>query len=141
MNEKAHGDTIQIEAAKGRSAVRRWGWGILVGLGGLLAANGLLLYLVVVQTPQEQTLAIVLTGFGALSLVVALEGFRHRTVWAWNGTWVTVAMLATIALHFFRVGAQPEVASFYLVLTAIALTGQLLAYPGGRRGPTGRAGS
>jgi hypothetical protein len=135
MNETVLGGALHTDAARTRSAAARWGWGILVGLSGLLIANGILLYLVIAQTPQEQTLAIILTGFGALSLVVTVEGFRHGSAWTWNGTLVMVALLATIALHFLRVGAQPEVAIFYLVLTSIALTGQLLARAG-----RGRAG-
>jgi len=130
MNESIRAGSVRTAAATTHSAAERWGWGILTGLSGLLIANGILLYLVIVQTPQEQTLAILLTGFGALALVVAVEGFRHGSAWAWNGTWVMVALLATIALHFFRVGAQPEVAIFYLVLTSIALAGQLLARTG-----------
>jgi hypothetical protein len=130
MTETVRAGTVQIDAAANRFPAERWGWAILTGLSGLLIANGILLYLVIVQTPQEQTLAILLSGFGALALVVTVEGFRHGSAWAWNGTWVVVAVLATIALHFFRVGAQPEVAIFYLVLTSIALTGQLLARSG-----------
>jgi hypothetical protein len=130
MNETRHGGTVEIGAATPMLTAERLGWVILVGLGALLTANGVLLYSMIVQTPQEQTLAILLTGFGALSLMVALGGFRHSTEWAWNGTWVVVALLATITLHFFRVGAQPHVAAFYLVLTVIALAGQLLVLRG-----------
>jgi hypothetical protein len=117
---------MKEHAAVRHPRTARWGWGILVALSGLLILNGILLYFVIVQTPQEQTLAILLTGFGSLALVVALEGFRRGGEGALRGMWVMVALLFVLVLHMARIGRM-DVAVFYLILGALALTGQLLA--------------
>jgi hypothetical protein len=118
-----------------RSRTARWGWGILLTLSGLLVLNGLLLYAIVATGPQEQTISIMQMGFGALAVMVAWEGFRGRSAWAWNATWVMVALLAALALHIRRIGDRPDVGLWYVFLTAIALAGQLLAWPRGRKSP------
>lgn len=107
------------------TSTAKWGWRILVSLSVLLFLNGVLLY-VFEDTQVEQTLGLLLSAFGALAFLVALEGLRHGTRWAWTATWVVVATLAAVALHTLR-GDRIDLPVFYLVLTAVALAGQLLA--------------
>jgi hypothetical protein len=104
----------------------RWGWGILVGLSILLALNGVVLYLFVVDTEVERTVGVLLAAFGALALMVTIEGWRHGTPWAWRTSWVVVLSLAAIGAHTLR-GDRIDLPAFYLGLAAIALVGQLLA--------------
>jgi hypothetical protein len=66
-----------------RNRLIRLGWGILLALSIVLTINGFHLYFFIVETPSEQTTAILLTGFGALAVVVAREGFKHGSRWAW----------------------------------------------------------
>jgi hypothetical protein len=101
---------------------------MMAGLCGLLCVNGLLLFFVIVDTALEQTLSILLTGFGTLGLVVSVEGYRRRTRWAWNATWVVVGVLVVVAFHMLAVG-RVDLSGFYFALGALGLGGQLLARP------------
>ncbi len=135
MNQVEYGGTVNVDAAAGRTRAARWGWGILLTVSGLLTLNGVLLYLVIDESPQVQTTSILVGGFGLLALIVALEGFRQAPRWAWNGMWVVVATLALVGLHILSVGDRIDVGVWYLALGAIALAGQLLAGGwGGRSG-------
>lgn len=118
-----------MNARTSTNRVSKSGWGILLTINALLVLNGALLYVVVVTTPQEQTLSILLTGFGALAVMVAVEGFRHGSRWAWHANWVVVAVLAVVGLHMLRV-ERVDVGTWYLALTAVALMGQFLARRG-----------
>jgi hypothetical protein len=106
----------------------RLGWGILLTLSILLTINGVHLYFFIVDTPGEQTTAILLTGFGMLAVIVTLEGFKRQSRWAWIGTWVVIFLLLAVGLHMLRY-SQNIIAVFYLSLTAIAIIGQLLSRP------------
>lgn len=108
-----------------RSTASRLGWGILLALTGLLGLNGVALYLFV-DTHVERTIGVLLTAFGALALMVALDGFRHATRRAWQTMWLVPVSLAAIGLHSLR-GDRADVPAFYLGLAAVALVGQLLA--------------
>jgi hypothetical protein len=110
----------------------RWGWGILVTLSALLGLNGLALYLFIVDTQAERTIGVLLTAFAALAFMVALEGFRHGTRWAWNASWVVVVTLAAVGVHSMR-GDRVDLPVFYLLLAGVALAGQLLAWDRGAR--------
>jgi hypothetical protein len=111
------------------SAAARWGWWILVVVAGLLVVNGVGLYLVIVDTHTERTIGVLLSAFGALALVVAVEGLRHGTRWAWQAGWVVVGSLAALGLHSLR-GDRLDVPMTYLLLAAVALVGQVLARKG-----------
>lgn len=108
------------------SRTSRWGWRILLILTILLTINGVHLYFFIVETASQQTTAILLTGFGALAVVVALEGFRHGSRWAWVGMWVVVGVLAVVSLHMLR-NEQNIIGFWYLALATITLIGQVLA--------------
>ncbi len=107
------------------SATSRLGWWVLLVLSGLLAINGVGLYLVV-DTHVERTIGVLLTAFAALALAVALEGLRHGTRWAWQTSWLLPVSLAAIGLHSLR-GDRADIPTWYLGLAAVALVGQLLA--------------
>jgi hypothetical protein len=106
-----------------------WGWRILLIVSGFLALNGVGLYLFIVDTQIERTIGVLLAAFGVLALVVAWEGARHGTRWAWNATWVVVGTLAAVGVHMLR-GDRADLVATYLLLAAIALVGQLLARRG-----------
>ncbi|HSM57507.1 MAG TPA: hypothetical protein VK879_15250 [Candidatus Sulfomarinibacteraceae bacterium] len=105
----------------------RWGWGILLSLSVLLTLNGLALYFFIADSQLMQTVSVMEVGLGLFVMVVSWEGFRRRSRWAWNATWVLVALLAALGLHILLGGEEPGVGLFYLSLSAIALLGQLLA--------------
>jgi hypothetical protein len=107
----------------------RWGWGILVAVCGLLMVNGVALYLFIVDTQIEQTIGVLLTAFGALGLMAAIEGYRHGTRWAGSTTWVLVVSLVAIGAHTLRAD-RLDVPATYFVLAALALVGQVLARRG-----------
>jgi hypothetical protein len=106
-----------------------WGWRILVLVAGLLLLNGVSLYLFIVDTHVERTIGVLLASFAALALVVALEGLRNGTRWAWNASWVVVISLFAVGAHTLR-GDRLDVPATYLFLGVIALVGVLLARRG-----------
>lgn len=76
---------------------------------------------------NAQQVAIWFMAFGLLALLVALEGYRHGSRWAWNALWVLVAVPAAVgALYRGGFGV------ILLGMVPIVLVGQLLA----RRGLT-----
>jgi hypothetical protein len=112
-----------------KSRFSRLGWGIHLGMTGLLALNSIILYFVIAGSREEQTTAILLGGFGFLALVVALEGFRRPTRWGWNALWVVTGALSLIGIHILVFG-EPVVGGFYLFLAGVAFVGQVLAGSG-----------
>jgi hypothetical protein len=146
--------TIAKEGSKTRT--QKWGWGILLVVSALLALNGVAVYFmsaspaifeqdtgvpmsevrqayptVADQVVREgQTIAILLGGFGLLALMVALEGLRHRSRWAWNAGWVVVATLAGIAIKTLVQTGRLDIGLSYLALAAVVTVGQLLARRG-----------
>ena len=107
----------------------KWGWGLLVTLSALLALNGLALYFFIADSHLMQTVSLMEIGVGLLALVVAWEGFRQGTRWAWKAIWVLVALLATLGLHMLLRG-DAGVSLWYLSLAGVALFGQLLVRRG-----------
>lgn len=112
-----------------------WGWRILVTVSVLLILNGVGLYAFVVETHTERTIGVLLAAFAALSLMVALEGLRHATRWAWTAMWVVVVSLAAVGAHSLR-GDRLDVPATYFVLAVVALVGQVLAGKGVEASPT-----
>jgi hypothetical protein len=107
------------------SAAARWGWRVHLIVSGLLILNGVGLYLFIVDTHVEQTIGVLLAAFGGLWLMVALEGSRRASRWAWNATWVVVGALIAVGAHTLR-GDRIDVPVTYLALAVVALVGQLL---------------
>jgi hypothetical protein len=119
---------MNITQEPSQSRTAKWGWGILLVSSALLVLNGVFLFFL---EQEGQTLFILLAGFGLLTLVVSLGGFRHGSRWAWNALWVLVVVLAVIGVRALVEGQS--FALWYLFLAAVALVGQVLAYRGRAR--------
>lgn len=104
----------------------KWGWGVLLAIGAVLALNGAGLYFFIAESQIVQTAAILTTGTGLLALGLAWEGFRHGSRWAWRVLWALVLTLAALGVHIL-VGGEQVVGIWYLALAGAALVGQLLA--------------
>lgn len=143
-----------MNAQTDQSRASKWGWGILLGLSALLALAGVNWFMtlpdlaldniaertslepagfMIGETSAFDVITLIARGYGAgyaalglFALIIALEGCRHGTRWAWMAMWVFVAACAALA---FTMGAEP----FGLVIfffAAAALVGQLLARRG-----------
>ncbi len=128
-----------------RAAAARWGWGLLLAVSALLMVNGAAWYVfgpqrvavdfgpvdqsaVQLMAKTRQQVAIWYLSFGLLALLVALEGFRHGSRWAWNAMWVVVGATAAVGVLYTQ-----GFGVFMLGAAAIAVVGLVLAR-------TGRAG-
>lgn len=134
-----------MKAQRNRASASKWGWGILLAISGLLVLNGVLWFFFGPQravipleefpeaypsvAPQmaknAQQVAIWFMAFGTLALLVALEGLRHCSRWAWYATWISVTVLAAIGLLY-----RDGFGVYLLGLVPTALIGQLLASRG-----------
>jgi hypothetical protein len=73
------------------------------------------------------------TGYavlGLLALLVAWEGYRKGTRWAWTASWVLVLAFAALAIDFVLAGGLSGGSVGYLIVAAMAVIGQLLAGTG-----------
>jgi hypothetical protein len=148
---------MNIAQARNETRVAKWGWGILIVVSALLALNGLgwffagpnsSLSSIAQETGMSapeftdaypaavsgieanaRQVAIWYMAFGLLALLVAVEGYRHGSRWAWNSMWVLVAVSAAIAA--LELAAGGAVFGFAMLgLAAVTLVGQLLARGG-----------
>ncbi len=145
---------MSIPRQNGQSRTSKWGWGIMIAVSALLALNGVALFFmsaspaifeqdtsvpmdevrqifptVADQVVREgQTISILLTIIGLMSLMVAWEGFRRRTRWAWNTLWVLFGMGLVVGVRAV-LGGQ-GFGYWYLFVAAAVLAGQLLARRG-----------
>ena len=74
---------------------------------------------------NRRYVAIWYMGFGLLSLLVSLQGWRHWSRWAWYALWIVVAVLVAIGVLFLN-----GFGVYILGLVPIALIGQLLSSRG-----------
>lgn len=139
--------------SQGRSA--KWGWGILLGMSALLILAGIGwtsgLPQMALENIAEYTnlepgvfmqgepsafavIAVIARGYGAgyaalglMALLVALEGYRHGTRWAWTVMWVLAATFAALAGIFLLAGETYVLSLGILSLAVITLVGLLLA--------------
>lgn len=74
----------------------------------------------------SRMVAIWFTAFGTLALLVALEGYRHGSRWAWYASWVLVAAL--LAIGILEIGSPFGFA--LLIMAAITLAGELMVRQG-----------
>ncbi len=145
---------MSIPRQNGQSRTSKWGWGILLVVSALLALNGVIWFFMggSLSTFEQDTgiplsefrqayptvadgiaqqarqIAIWFVAFGLLALGVALEGFRHRSRWAWNLTWILVAAPAAVGVNALAGGDVFGIGM--LGVAAVALVGQLLARRG-----------
>lgn len=134
---------------------QKLGWGILLVISALMVLNGVTWFVVgpdmslsytaqVAGVPVEEftqlypgvvehlarntrQVAIWFAGFGLMALIVALEGFRNGSRWAWIATWVVVGVPIAIGINYLSGGELgfDNVGMFFF--GAVALVGQLLA--------------
>ena len=148
--------TISTLEAKSQSRAAKWGWGILLVVSALLVLNGVSLFFVSASpstferdtgVPMSevrqafptvvdevvvvgQSISILLAAMGLISLMVAWEGFRHQSRWAWNTLWVLFGMLLVAGLKSVLSEGRVDIGGIYLALASVTLVGQLLAWKG-----------
>ena len=141
-----------------RTRSAKWGWGILLGMSVLLILGGQFWYRSLPQMALENiaeyanlapgdlmqgepssfdVIALIARGYGAgyatlglMSLLVAIEGYRNGTRWAWMSMWVLVLAYAAIGGIFLLAGETYALSLGVLALAMIALVGLLLARKG-----------
>lgn len=144
------------EHSRTRSA--KWGWGILLGMSALLTLAGIswlrglpkmaldniaeyagLEPGVFIQGEPSafDVIAVIARGYGAgytalglIALLVALEGYRNGTRWAWRVMWVLAAAFAALAGIFLLAGESYALSFGVLSLALITLVGLLLTRKG-----------
>ena len=137
-----------------QTRIARAGWMILLVVSGLLVLNGVAWFFTgpntsvsilaesIGVTPNEfeasytqaalgvattaHMVAIWFMAFGTLALLVALEGYRHGSRWAWHASWVLVAAL--IAVGILEIGSPFGIA--LLLLAALTSAGGVMARQG-----------
>lgn len=139
-----------------RTRTAKWGWGLLLGVSALLIFAGINWYFglprMALENIAERTTlepdgfmvgepsaidVITLiarnygTGYaalGLLALLVALEGYRNGSRWAWTAMWVLVAAFTAIAINFTLAAGRIYALSLgILAFAVVALAGLLLA--------------
>lgn len=141
-----------------RSKTAKWGWGILLGMSALLILAGIGWYFslpeMALENIAERTslepdgfmvgkpsafdiITLIARGYGAgyailglMALLVALEGYRNGTGWAWMAMWVLELAYVAIADIFLLAGETYALSFGVLALAVITLVGLLLARKG-----------
>lgn len=141
-----------------QSRTARVGWGILLGVCALLILAGILWYMALPEMAldniAERTslepngfmvgepsafdiITLIARGYGAgyavlglMALLVALEGYRNGTRWAWMTMWVLVFAYMAIGGIFLLAGETYALSLGVLAFAVIALVALLLARKG-----------
>ena len=66
-------------------------------------------------------------AWGVLTLLVARQGFRHGSRWAWRAAWVVVLNFLLVAGTFIMAGGLAPVSLGFLSVAGVTPVGQLLA--------------
>jgi hypothetical protein len=104
----------------------KWGWGILLVISALLALDGAIWYFIGPNIIHARLVAVLLLALGMLALLVALEGYRNGSPWAWYSSWILV--VALLAVGGIEVGEGEYLFGFLMLgLAVVAFAGQLLA--------------
>ncbi len=136
-----------MTTAKNQSRAAKVGWGILMVVSAMLLFNGVAWFFLGPEAERAdlsalefsqlypeiagqmgknaQQVAIWYMAFGSLALLVALEGFRNGSRWAWYALWVMIPAMAAVGMLYvggFGAGL--------LVLAVVALIGMFLAHKG-----------
>ena len=143
-----------MNTQRSQSRVSKWGWGILLVISALLVLNGVAVFFISARpstfegdtgVPMSevremfptvvdevvgagQNLSILLAGIGLITVMLAWEGFRRRSRWAWNTLWVLFGTLAVAGLKSALLSGRPDIGSLYIGLAAVTLVGLLLAH-------------
>jgi hypothetical protein len=138
-----------------RTRTAKWGWGILLGVSAMLILAGIGWYVslpeMALENIAERTslgpegfmvgapsafviITLIARGYGAgyaalglMALLVALEGYRNGTRWAWMVMWVLVLAYASIAGIFLLAGETYALSFGVLAFAMITVVGLLLA--------------
>lgn len=81
-----------------------------------------------VITIVARTQALYGAGLGLLAVLVAWQGYRGGSRWAWAASWVPVAAVGGAGISFALAGGAP-VGVVYLGLAGLVAAGLLLAIP------------
>ena len=150
--------TITALETRSQSRAAKVGWGILLVMSGLLMLAGINWFMTLPELAldniAERTtlepagfmigapsafdiITMIARGYGVgyaalglLALVVALEGFRHGTRWAWRAMWVLVLAYAALAGTFLLAGETHVLSLGILTFAVVALAGIVLAQQG-----------
>lgn len=140
------------------SRLAKVGWGILIAASALLLLHGIFWLFggpeLALENIAERTslatsefrvgspsafdvisllnrnYAILELGLGAFAALVAWGGYRLGSRWAWRASGLLVASLAAMTTNFVLVGGLGGGSIGYVVMTAVALVGWLLARDG-----------
>jgi hypothetical protein len=141
-----------------RFKTAKWGWGILLGMSALLILAGTGWYFSLPEMALESIadrtslepdgfmvgkpsafdiITLIGRGYGAgyvalglMALLVALEGYRNSSRWAWMTMWVLVLAYAAIAGTFLVSGETYALSFGILSFAVVTLVGLLLARKG-----------
>lgn len=70
------------------------------------------------------------SALGILALLVAVEGYRHGTHWAWMNLWVLAAAYTAMAGIFFLAGEAYALSLGILLVAVVVVVGLLLSHKG-----------
>ncbi|GAA2022050.1 hypothetical protein GCM10009819_00720 [Agromyces tropicus] len=142
---------MRTQTRDARTRTARIGWGLLLVMSALLTLAGIMWTVILPGTaldniaefagttpealmPAYGIITLIARGYGAgfactglMALLVAAEGFRHGTRWAWATGWVVVLAYAAIAWTFLAAGERVELSLGVLSLGVVAAVGLLLA--------------
>jgi hypothetical protein len=151
--------TISTLEAKNQSRAAKVGWGILLVMSTLLLLAGINWFITLPELALENiaertslepagfmmgepsafdVITLIARGYGAgyaalglLALLVALEGYRNGTRWAWMAVWVLVAAYTALGAVFtWAAGGVNPMGLGILAFAVVALVGQMLARKG-----------
>jgi hypothetical protein len=149
---------MELNQNNNQSRTAKWGWVILLAMSALLTIAGLSWLFSLPQmalgniaeyasldpgvfmqgVPSAfDVITLIARGYGAgytalglMALLVALEGYRRGTRWAWTVMWVFAATFAALAGIFLLAGETYALSLGILSFAAITLVGLLLARRG-----------
>lgn len=119
--------TMEYQQHYSQTRTTQLGWGILLGLNGLLIIDGVHWFFAGPNNTSARLVAVWFMAFGVLALMVALEGYRNGSRWAWYSSWVLVAALVALGLVEVRMEQDPFFGILLLGSSSVGVVGLLLA--------------
>ncbi len=117
---------MRTDHENARPTMAKWGWGILLVTSALLVIDGAIWYFIGPSIIHARLVAALLMAFGTQALLVALEGYRNGSPWAWYSSWILV--MALLAFGVIEVGeGEYQFGNIMLGSAAVTFFGQLLA--------------
>ena len=147
-----------VTETRKQTGLAKVGWGILLGMSAVLILAGLGWLFALPQMALDNiaeyagfdpsvfmqgvpsafdVIAVIARGYGVgyaalglMALLVALEGYRNGSRWAWRATWVLAAAFTALAGTFLLAGESYALSLGILFLAVLTLLGLLLARKG-----------